>query len=298
MDIYLSEFEQFITYEKNFSETTVQDYKRDLRQFMRFLKESSFKLAEVDHIVLRHYLALLKQYEYSRSSIARKLSAVRLLLRFLKRKDVLGNDSWEMVSSPKRTKKIPRFLFIDDVVELLEAPLRNSVLGCRDRAILEVLYGSGIRVGELVSLNVDSINFEEGMLKVWGKGKKERILPVGSCALQAVADYFSKGRPFLEANNSGNTKEDALFLNKFGKRLSSRSVRRMMEKYSRGIGQDRGISPHVLRHSFASHLLGAGADLRAVQELLGHESISSTQIYTHITKDKLKRTYLNAHPRA
>ncbi len=299
MDNYLENFLQFIKTERNSAILTVESYKKDICQFLRFLDENGEKdFAGLSYLVLRHYLALLKEQKYARSTIARKLSAIRGFLHYLKRENMLENNSWELVSTPKKGKKLPKFLYQDEVLELLDAPPQETRLGCRDKAILEVLYGAGIRVSELTALNVASVDFEQGLLRIKGKGSRERVVPVGSYALQAVAVYLKSSRPQLEKNNKEMEKSTALFLNRFGGRLTARSIRRMLHKYSLKAGHRLQVNPHMLRHSFASHLLNAGADLRAVQELLGHAAISTTQIYTHITKEDLKRTYQAAHPRA
>lgn len=298
MNNYLITFTQFLKIEKNASPLTLQSYRRDIEQFLRFMEHCSQPVENLSYLTLRHYLATLKSYNYTRSTIARKLSAVRSFLRFLKRENLVQNNTWEAVSTPKREKKLPQFLYFDEILELLNAPSESTVAGLRDKAILEILYGSGIRVSELTALNLDSIDMEGGCLKVKGKGKKERIVPLGSYALKYLVLYLNKSRPFLEKNNKEKEKSEALILNREGKRLSDRSVRRIIKKYCLKVNITRNVSPHTLRHSFASHLLNAGADLRTVQELLGHVNISTTQIYTHVTKDDLKKTYLRTHPRA
>lgn len=298
MDNYLSSFLQSFTIEKNLAQLTLSSYEKDIRQFLRYLDVEGLNLLKLNHLTLRQFLALLKEHAYARSTIARKMSAIRGFLRFLKKENLLRDVSWEVVSTPKKEKKLPKFLYLDEVLELLAAPSRESILGCRDRAILEVLYGTGIRVGELVALSTSSVDLEEGYLKIFGKGSKERIVPVGMYALQAIVTYLHKSRPLLIARAKEREESPALFLNRFGQRLSDRSVRRLFKKYERKAGISCGLSPHVLRHTFASHLLNAGADLRAVQEMLGHISVSTTQLYTHITKEELKRTYLKVHPRA
>lgn len=293
---YLKNFLQSLEIEKNCSILTVRGYERDIRQFLLFLDSTGLVLEELNYLTLRQYLAILKEQKYARSSIARKMSAVRSFLKFLKREGILCNNTWEIVSTPKKEKRLPKFLYIDEVFELLEAIPKNSVLGLRDRAILEVLYSTGIRVGELAALTLFSMDLEQGTLKVKGKGSKERIVPVGKYALKAVAVYLEKSRPILAARNK-EKESQGLFLNRFGQNLTDRSVRRLVQKYGLKVGKSN-LSPHILRHSFASHLLNAGADLRAVQEMLGHASVSTTQIYTHITREELKRTYLQTHPRA
>jgi len=298
MDNYLKNFLQSMKIEKNSAVLTLRGYEKDIRQFFAFLDSNGHELKDLNYLTLRQYLALLKEKKYARSSIARKMSAIKSFLKFLKREGILSNNNWEIVSTPKKEKKLPKFLYVDEVLELLNAPRKNEILGRRDWAILEVLYSTGIRVGELAALTLFSVDLEEGYIKVRGKGCKERIVPVGKYALQALAVYLEKSRPVLEARQKETEeKSTALFLNRFGGDLTERSIRRLVQKY--GIKTNKSsLSPHILRHSFASHLLNAGADLRAVQELLGHASVSTTQIYTHITREELKRTYLRTHPRA
>ena len=298
MDNYLECFLQVMKIEKNSAVLTIKSYEKDILQFFSFLDNHGIKLLKLNYLTLRQYLAILKEQKYKRSSIARKISAIRSFLRFLKKEQLLENNSWEIVSIPKKEKRLPKFLFVDEVFDLLEMPTPESYLGCRDRAILEVLYGTGIRVSELVGLQLSSVNLEEGFLKVRGKGSKERIVPLGMYGLQSVAVYLTKSRPFLEKRNKEKGSVPDLFLNRFGQKLTDRSVGRLVKKYGVQASQNNNLSPHMLRHSFASHLLNAGADLRVVQELLGHTTVSTTQIYTHITKEALKRTYLRTHPRA
>lgn len=298
MNNCLSSFLRSVAIEKNLASLTLKGYEKDILQFLRYLDVESLKLLSFNYLILRQYLALLKEYSYARSSIARKMSAIKGFLRYLKKENLLEDESWEVVSTPKKGKKLPKFLYLDEVLDLLAAPSCKSILGCRDRAILELLYGTGIRVGELVALNTSSVDLEEGYLRVLGKGSKERMVPVGSYALQALVGYLHKSRPLLLARAKQKEDSSALFLNRFGQRLSARSIRRMFKKYEQRAALSCGLSPHVLRHTFASHLLNAGCDLRAVQEMLGHVSVSTTQMYTHISKEELKRTYLRVHPRA
>ncbi len=298
MHNYLKKYLDFLQVEKNVAIQTTVSYEKDIRQFIGFLEKEKLELLQVDYRCLRRYLAMLKEHDYARSSVARKLAAVRSFLRYLKREELLKENTWEIVSTPKREKKLPQFLYVDEVEALLDSPDQRTPAGIRDRAILEVLYGSGLRVSELTSLNLPAVNLEEGFLLIRGKGRKERVVPLGAYAQQALAAYLEKSRPLLLAANKEKVDEGALFLNKFGTRLSDRSVRRLVKAYCLQVNQGQTISPHVLRHSFATHLLNRGADLRAVQEMLGHASLSSTQIYTHVTKDELKKTYLRTHPRA
>lgn len=295
---YLGKFINYLRVEKNAALLTVKNYEKDIRQFLAFLEEANLELSAVNYRCLRRFLALLKEKNYARSSVARKLAAVRSFMRFLKREGLVFGNTWEIVSAPKQERKLPQFLYLDEVDSLLDSSITSTPLGYRDRAILEVLYGAGLRVKELADLNLSAVNLEEGFLLVRGKGRRERLVPLGDYARQALAVYLKKSRAVLLAENKKRTNESALFLNRFGERLSDRSVRRLVGKYSRKAGQGSGISPHVLRHTFATHLLNGGAEMRAVQEMLGHTSLSSTQVYTHVTKDELKKTYLRTHPRA
>ncbi len=297
MDNFLKNFLQSLKIGKGSAESTVRGYKEDICQFTAFLESNGIELAELDYLALRQYLAQLKEQKYARSSIARKMSAIRGFLKFLKGEGILCNNTWEIVSTPKKGKKLPQFLYLDEVLELLDLPAMGTVLGLRDRAILELFYATGIRVGELAALTISSLDLDEGYVKIKGKGARERIVPVGSFALQALAVYLKKSRPLLKAKQKEKKESQTLFLNRFGYNLSDRSIRRLVKKYGLEAGKG-GLSPHALRHSFASHLLNAGAGIRAVQEILGHASISTTQIYTHITREELKRTYLKTHPRA
>lgn len=296
----LDEFFFYLKVEKNVSEHTIIAYKQDLKQFSEFIEQQQGQkisellgLSAVRHLDIRRFLALLQSEEYSRASIARKLAAIRSFFRYMCREGYLQDNPAASVATPKLQKKLPQFLYLEEAKMLVEAPDCTNLLGRRDRAILELLYASGLRVGELTNLNLDDLDFSIGYIKVLGKGAKERIVPVGRQALGALEIYLEHVRPILVAG-----KENAFFLNKNGTRLSSRSVRRIVNKYIKQVSIERAITPHSIRHSFATHLLNAGADLRTVQELLGHVSISTTQIYTHVTKEKMKSVYDQTHPRA
>jgi integrase/recombinase XerC len=288
MDRYIEKFINYLRVEKNYSENTVINYKIDLELFKTFIADRPVK--SIDHLSLRRFLALLKERNFSRTSIARKLATLRSFFRFLTREGYLKSNPISGLSTPKLEKKLPIFLTVADVTKLIESPDISDDLGLRDRAILETLYSTGIRVSELVGLNIESMDFIGGTVKVFGKGKKERLVPIGDRALRSIRDYLS-------ARKASN-EEGPLFLNKSGGRLSARSIRRIIEKYIKNISSKEKISPHTLRHSFATHLLDRGADLRSVQELLGHVNLSTTQIYTHITTERLRDSYKKAHPRA
>ena len=323
----IHKFLDYLKYERRFSEHTAKCYGADLTQYGEFLKgasesdqpdaeliSSSHHEAEpgtavatqvdlkVDLLLLsatidsvRSYLGLQNEKQYSKATIARKLATLRSFYKFLVKRNYTSSNPVVSIRTPKQEKKLPRFLEYDEVKKLLGTPPVNTWLGARDRAILETLYSTGIRVSELVALNMDDIDFLGEVVHVRGKGKKERITPIGSSALQVIQHYMEYRNKRAQSN--GNFDSKVLFVNKHGRRLSTRSVRRKMDKYLKMSGLDPEISPHTLRHSFATHMLNNGADLRSVQELLGHQSLSTTQIYTHLTTTRLKEVYDNAHPR-
>lgn len=253
------------------------------------------RLLAVDVDEARAYLVFLNEKAYSKATIARKLATLRSFYKFLVKTNRVSSNPMTAIRTPKQDKKLPRFLEYGEVKRLLETPPTESWLGARDRAILETLYSTGIRVSELVSLNMDDIDFLSEVIHIRGKGKKERITPISSSALQAIQHYMEFRNKRAQSNNHFDAR--VLFVNKHGQRLSTRSVRRKMDKYLKMAGLDPAISPHTLRHSFATHMLNNGADLRSVQELLGHQSLSTTQVYTHLTTRKLKEVYEDSHPR-
>jgi integrase/recombinase XerC len=298
-------FIEYLKKQKAYSSYTIKNYKIDLLQFLEFLTAHEkyengsvpgIGLAVVNSQVVRKYVGSLYG-QFRRTTIARKLSAIRSFFLYLEKKGMIQGNPAADVSTPKLEKFIPNYLPVDDVFRLLERPNRNKPLGLRDLAILEVLYSCGIRVSELVGLNVSSIDFDERLVRVIGKGDKERIVPIGRAALIAVQNY-------LEATHGLRRKmrEDSavgpLFINFRGGRLTERSVGRILKRYAGEIGLGNEISPHSLRHTFATHLLDGGADLRSVQELLGHVSLSTTQKYTHVSLDRLMEVYDKAHPRS
>jgi len=297
---YIIEFQGYLQIEKNASNHTISNYFKDIEDFISYLNSKNIvTFKDVTYIDVRGYLALLNVKKYSRKTISRKLSSLRSFYRFLVRENHLENNPFQMVSTPKLEKKLPSFLYPDEINELLNAPNLNKPLGIRDRAIMEALYASGMRVSELVALNIDSIDLIEGNALVFGKGSKERYVPLGRCSIDALNSYLEIRESFsLKNEKAGKAEKKALFLNKYGGRLTDRSVRRIIDKYVNYIANTKKVSPHTLRHTFATHLLNAGADLRSVQELLGHVNISTTQIYTHVTKERLQDIYRNTHPRA
>jgi integrase/recombinase XerC len=276
--------------EKNASEHTIINYSVDLKDFGNFLGEA--KLETVNYLVLRRYLAHMREKNHSKRTIARKLASLRSFFKFLYREGYLKTNPASSIVTPKLDKKLPLFLDTSEVAKLIEAPDEKDLIGLRDRAILETLYSTGMRVSELVRLNLDNVDFISGVVKVFGKGRKERLTPIGDRALRAIRSYINK-RGVRKL-----TDRKAVFLNKNSGRLTDRSVRRVVGKYIKRVSLREGISPHTLRHSFATHLLDRGADLRSVQELLGHMNLSTTQIYTHVTTRRLKEVYEKSHPRA
>ncbi len=303
IDRYIEKFIRYLEIERNASKHTLVNYSIDLKSLREFLKEEPIE--KVDYVSLRRYLAHVKELNLSKVSIARKIASIRSFFKFLFREGIIKNNPASSLSTPKRDKHLPKFLDEKEIVLLLESPGKEDEAGLRDGAILETLYSTGIRVSELVGLNVDTVDQIGGVIKVYGKGKKERIVPIGDRALQAIRDYLKKRRPI--AANAGKAPQGdakaypagkALFFNKNGGRLTDRSVRRIINKYITKTSIQQKISPHTLRHSFATHMLDHGADLRSVQELLGHANLSTTQIYTHITTERLKSAYTKAHPRA
>jgi integrase/recombinase XerC len=281
--------------ERNASAYTIRNYKADLLDFFYFLKEKKVAtLDEVNRHVLRDYLAHLVGRGIVKASIARKLSAIRSFYRYLVREKIIEANPIKSVSSPKLDKRLPSFLTLDEVKRLLEAPDLSTPQGLRDRALLELLYASGLRVSELTGLELGQINLGSNEIRVWGKGSKERVVLMGLPAAEALRNYFEQGRPKLLTAKRSN----AVFLTRYGQRLPERSVQKILEKYSSLAGLKKRVHPHMLRHTFATHLLDGGADLRVVQELLGHARLSSTQIYTHVTKKQAKKVYLAAHPLA
>ena len=287
-----------LEHEKGFSEHTLRAYHKDLLQFDNFLKaEKRSSLGSVNHLLLRRFLAVLRSKNYSKTTIARKLASIRSFFKFLIREGELVANPFEMLRTPKQDNKLPHFLSITEVDILLKTPDSSTVMGLRDMAIMETLYSTGIRVSELVGLDEGSIDFIAGMIKVQGKGKKERLVPIGSPATKAINKYIDSKSMSKKKEEKSVSRSEPLFLNKYGGRLTARSVARSLDKYLKVSGINLLTSPHTFRHSFATHLLDKGADLRSVQEMLGHSSLSTTQVYTHITTERLKNVYDKAHPR-
>lgn len=299
MYIYLDNFIIYLKVEKNASPRTIESYQNDLWQFIDFLSEELKTPAEkirpenINYLMVRKHLALLQREGLKRTTISRKMASLRAFFRYLTREEIIEKNPVVEISTPKLEKRLPKVLYQDEAWTLVQAPDISTAAGMRDRAILEVLYSSGLRVSELVGMNVDDFDYSLGYVRVMGKGAKERVVPVGSYAAEALKNYIERGRL-----KKGEKSDKALFLNKGGERISARSIRNIVNKYVAQISLQRKISPHTLRHSFATHLLDGGADLRSVQELLGHVKMSTTQIYTHVSKEKLMSVYEKNHPRA
>lgn len=312
--------QQFINYlraERHFSPHTSKCYAADLQQFCAYLcgalnvavddggrdqpianlpgEEVNRRLLKMDTDQVREFLGFLRERNYCKSTVARKLATLRSFFKFLVRRSYLPSNPVASIRTPKQDKRLPKCLEIEQIEKLLSNPDTTTLLGARDRAMLEMLYSTGMRVSELIALNVADVDLGQNVVKVSGKGKKQRVIPLGPGAVQTVLHFLDLRRsdprsPAFDA--------DALFINKHGQRLSTRSVRRKLDKYLLDAGLDLSVSPHTLRHSFATHMLRRGADLRSVQELLGHQSLSTTQVYTHLTGETVRDSYEKAHPRA
>jgi integrase/recombinase XerC len=291
----LNSYMNHLAGEKNSSQYTLRNYRREIGEFLGFIARRQITAWDkVDKEVVRDYLSWLNAEEYAKASVARRLSELRSFCRYLIREKVLATNPFDAVSAPKLPKRLPRFLSNDEVKVLLGAPPTSNPQGLRDRAILELLYAAGMRVSELAGLNLSDVDGTRAQIKVLGKGNKERFVLIGKPALRAVLSYIREGRPKLIGKKTSN----AIFLNRFGTRLTVRSVQMTIAKYAMLAGIKGEVTPHVLRHTFATHLLDGGADLRSVQELLGHESLSTTQIYTHVSQTKSREVYLASHPGA
>ena len=295
----VARFLQYLRVERNASELTVKSYGEDLDALVDYLAElygqSLPEPARISVLDLRGYVAALGEAGYAKSTVARRLASLRSFFRFGQREGWVQTNPAKPLRNPRKSRLLPHFLSSEDLGRLLESPPTGTPLGLRDRALLETMYSAGLRVSELVALNDGDVDFSAGVVRVRGKGRRERLAPVGSYATRALGRWLKvrKGR-----HRDPGGSETPVFVNKFGRRLSTRGVARMLEKYLRQTGLDSRTTPHSLRHSFATHLLDAGADIRSVQELLGHKSLVTTQIYTHISTAGLRAAYEKAHPRA
>ena len=298
-------FLESLATEKGYSDHTLRAYSKDLNAFFDVVAESKtavrgrqkksriVSLKKIDGITIRGYLGFLHRRN-KKTTIARKLSAIRSFFKFLVKQGIIDQNPAELILTPKQDKTIPTYLSVDEMFRLLDSIQTDTLLGLRNRAIFETLYSSGIRVAELAGLDFSDLNFSSGVVRVLGKGNKQRIIPIGQKALKAIAAYRER---LSRQVDSVVLKEGALFLNRYNKRLTARSIARILRKLIDAVGLMTPVSPHALRHSFATHMLDSGADLRVVQELLGHKSLSTTQQYTHVSIDRLMETYDKAHPR-
>ncbi len=294
----IAKFLQHLHVERAASPHTLKGYREDLETFVAYFRESDGRCPEpsgLTAVELRGYLSALHEAEYAKTSIARKLASLRSFYRFGQREGWATSNPAKALRNPRKARKLPHFLSTDEIGKLLATPPRDEALGLRDRAILETLYSAGLRVSELVGVNDGDLDFEQQIVRVRGKGRKERLAPLGSYAMRALERWLEVRK--LSPKESGG-REAPTFVNRFGNRLTARSVGRMLEKHLKISGLDGRTSPHTLRHSFATHLLDRGADIRSVQELLGHKSLETTQIYTHVSTSNLRRAYEKAHPRA
>ncbi|MBA7600812.1 Tyrosine recombinase XerD [subsurface metagenome] len=297
----INSFLNYLTVEKGFSVNTLDAYRNDLQQLASFAGEEAAKQGLISswenfsRQTMLSYMLNLKERNYAATTIARKVAATRSFFGFLKSEGIIKTDPTENMSSPSVGKSLPKPITISQVRQLLEQPAKlNTVEAKRDKAMLELLYASGMRISELVNLNLGDVNTDEGFVKCFGKGHKERIVPIYEQAARSVQEYIAETRPKLAHKKDGV----ALFLNPRGDRLTRQGFWQKLKEYAKSAGLDAKISPHTLRHSFATHMLSGGADLRAVQELLGHANISTTQVYTHLTSEHVRRTYERSHPRA
>jgi len=304
---WIEKYLEYLRVQRNVSPHTLRNYESDLRQFNLYLttapdgsERPAPEIGDIDNLTIREFLGSLYDKHNKKSSAARKLATLRSFLKYLATHGVIRTSPARAVASPKKEQHLPDFMTRDVVEELMEMPDLNTTAGVRDRAILELLYGSGLRVSELVGLDLENISMNERLAKVLGKGQKERIVPFGQKAADALEKYLAV-RPALAAKIKAaqNGGRDALFLNlKRGQRLTARSIGNIVDRYVELLAEKLKAHPHTLRHTFATHMLDSGADLRAIQELLGHESLSTTQRYTHVSVDQLLRVYQTCHPRA
>lgn len=309
MQRFIDGFSKYLSIEKNVSEHTYRNYISDLMMFKEYV-DREIDIKAIDNLTVRGFLGLLSKKGEKKSSIARRLSTLRTFFKYLHREGYIETNPAKAVATPKQEKRMPSFLSVDDAFSLMELPNKADALTLRDKAALETFYSTGMRISELVGLNDADIDFNSGLVRVRGKGRKERIVPIGGKAISAIKNYLNKRRELFEKSQSVKASESyskekisfendrPVFVNKDGNRITTRSVARIVGKYVNMLSNVGHVSPHGLRHTFATHLLNAGADLRSIQELLGHKSLSTTQRYTHLGIDKLMEVYDKAHPRS
>lgn len=288
----LNEYIRELSINKNYSENTIEAYKRDLNEYFSYLKNNNKNYLSIDYDSIRKYLSYLNDKKDTNSTISRKISSLRGFYSYLRLNEKIKNNPFKLINLPKKEQKLPRFFYYNELEELFAACDTSTSLGQRNLAILEVLYATGTRVSELINIKLEDINFSEKQIKVLGKGNKERIVFLGEYAVDALEDYLNDGYLFLNKYNL-----DYVFLNHLGNKITRRGIEDILTKLIKKTSIDKKISPHMIRHSFATHLLNEGCDLESVQEMLGHESISATAIYTHVTDDRIKEIYFKAHPR-
>ena len=290
MSEYIDKFLKYLKIEKNYSINTIESYKKDLLEFNEYLKNK--KIKDVDYKFIRDYLAYMYQKKYMKKTISRHISTLRSFYKYLNNKNILNKNPMILISNPKLDKKLPNFLYYDELLVLLNIPNKETTLGLRDALILELLYSTGIRVSELINIKIKDINFNDKKILILGKGNKERYVLYGNTLMELLDLYLNNSRSKLNKNS------EYLILNKNGDKITDRGIRLIIQNILKKGELDYHVSPHTLRHTFATHMLDNGADLKSVQELLGHENLSTTQIYTHVTNERLRSVYLNTHPRA
>lgn len=296
MEVKIKEFLEYILKQKKYSKNTINNYEIDLNEYKTYLEKEMISYLDIDYEFIKGYLVELYNKKLSRNSVARKLSSLRSFYRYLFNNNIVKYNPFKYVSSPKKEKRLPKYLGIDEIKEIFSVPDLSSPLGQRDRLILEVLYSSGIRVGELVNIKIEDIDMVKKEIRILGKGSKERIVFIGDACLAYINLFINDGRrKILEKHNIDC---NYLIINEHAKNITTRGVEMLLDKIVRKTFLKKKVTPHMLRHSFATHLLNEGCDILTVKELLGHESLESTQVYTHVSNERLKEVYLNCHPRA
>ena len=287
MNEYIDKYLEYLLYQKKYSENTITSYEEDLEFFKKFLEENKVNLLKIDYAIIKRFYNYMDSLGFSKSTISRKVSSLRSFYKYLARNNYIAYNPFSLTKGPKKDKLLPKFLYYNELEELFNACKLDNLYGIRDRLILEMLYATGMRVGELESVKINDINFSDNSIKILGKGNKERIVYFGEYAREILDLYLSKRKDKCEY----------LFINNHGNKLTSRGISYILNKTIDKTSLNTKISPHMIRHSFATHMLNEGCDLLTVQELLGHESLRATQVYTHITNDRLKDVYLKTHPR-